>query len=86
MGRVLAEKATLVIMLNTPHQELLLFQEREKNGIHVPSAGDRFISSNVIFIRLVRNEWISNRAGIAGDTARLGKAKKTRGHLDSCSE
>lgn len=84
---MLADKATLIIMLNTPHQELLQFQEPEKkNGIHVPSAGDGFICSDVIFICLVRNEWVSNQGGITGDTARLGMPKKTWGHLGSCTE
>lgn len=48
--------------------------------------GTSSLCSDVTFICLVRNEWVSDRPGIAGDTAGLGVPKKTQGHMGSCTE
>lgn len=51
---------------------------------HTPGTGS--LCSNMTSIHLVRNEWVGDRAVMAGDTAGLGIPKKTCGHMGSCTE
>lgn len=48
--------------------------------------GDIILLLQCEFYTFLRNEWVSDQAGIAGNTMVLGIPKKSPGHMGFCAE